>query len=110
MATEKWGTPGAWIDTHTTANLNSIANGNSIAGTAIDNSTLLDVFIDVSLALASLTAAVPAFVGCYIYPRAKDGSTYGDGRFGTSAAGAPPAQYWVGNFGFATGASTKFGT
>jgi hypothetical protein len=110
VATERWGTPGAWTDTHTGTTLNSLANGNALAGLAIDNSTLLDVFCDVSLQLASLTAATPNYVGLYLYPRAKDGTTYGDNRFGSAAAGPPPSQYWVGNFGFATGASVKYGT
>ena len=94
MATEKWiaGTLAAtYIDAFTTASLNSIASGNAIAGTAIDNSSIGDMFADISFNLASLACVAPNFIGFYLYPINKDVSTYGDGRFTASAAGPPPA-------------------
>jgi hypothetical protein len=97
MATEKWiagsGAGLTWTSLDTTT-LNSIANGNAIlSGTQIDNSTALDIFADVELVLASLAAVAPNYVGVYFYPLNSDGTTYGDGRFGSSAAGPPPGQY-----------------
>jgi hypothetical protein len=58
-----------------------------LSGTAITNGTALDVFADVGLVLASAAFVAPNFIGVYLYPLGDDGSTYGDGRFGTAAAG-----------------------
>lgn len=106
MATEKWiagsGVGLTWTDCFSTATLNSIASGNAIlSDLQIDNSTALDMFCDVSGAFASITTVAPAYIGLYFYPLNKDGTTYGDGRFGSSAAGPPPGNYLVGAFGFA---------
>src|SRR5579872_5459863 len=101
MATEKWiagsGQGLTWGDAFSTATLNSIASGNAIlSDLQIDNSTALDLFGDVSIALASAAFAAPNYVGVYLYPLNKDGTTYGDGRFGSSAAGPPASCYFVG--------------
>jgi hypothetical protein len=114
MATEKWiagsGQGLTWGDAFSTATLNSIVNGNAIlSDLSITNGTALDVFADVSIALGSITAAAPNYIGMYLYPLNKDASTYGDSRFGTSAAGPPPGNYWVGNMGFPTGAAAITG-
>jgi hypothetical protein len=115
MATEKWiaGTTGSgltWASLDTTT-LNSIASGNAIlSGTQIDNSTNLDVFADVEVVLASLAVVAPNNVGVYLYPLNSDASTYGDGRFGTSAAGPPPAQYMVGTIGLVVATQAQQGT
>src|ERR1700747_3638479 len=103
MATEKWvagsGQGLTWGSLDTTT-LNSIASGNAIlSGTQIDNSSAFDIFCDVEVVLASLAAVAPNFVGVYFYPLNSDGSTYGDGRFATSAAGPPPASHYVGGHG-----------
>ncbi len=100
MAVEKWiagsGVGFTWTTLMSTE-LNSIASGNAIlGGTAVTNQTALDIFCDFSLVLASLAAVAPNFVGIYLYPLNDDGSTYGDGSFGTSAAGPPPSNYSVG--------------
>jgi hypothetical protein len=103
MATEKWvagsGVGLTWTDAFSTATLNSIASGNAIlSDVAIANGgTTLDMFADLSVALASAAFAAPNFLGIYLYPLNKDGSTYGDGRFGTSAAGPPGGIYTVGS-------------
>lgn len=96
MAVEKWATNPGWTSNMTTE-LNSLASGNAIAsGAAIDNSSLLDLFMDVSIALGSFTPVAPNFLGIYVYPLNQDGSTYGDGRFGSAAAGPPGANYYGG--------------
>jgi hypothetical protein len=98
MATEKWVIGTNWTDAFSTATLNSIANGNAIlSDLAIANGTALDLFLDLSIALASAAFVAPNYIGAYLYPLNKDGSTYGDGRFGSSAAGPPPSQYFVGS-------------
>lgn len=114
MATEKWvagsGVGLTWTDAFSAATLNGIVNGNAIlSDVAISNGTALDVFADVSVNLASITVAAPAFVGIYLMPLNKDGSTYGDGRFGSSAAGPPPSSNWVGNIIVPTGAAANEG-
>ena len=45
-----------------------------------------------------------------LYPFNQDGSTYGDGRFGSSAAGPPASPYWVGNIVVPTGTAANEGT
>lgn len=102
MATEKWiagsGAGLTWADAFSTATLNSIANGNAILSDVnIPNGTALDLYADLSFELASAAFTAPGFIGVYLYPLNKDGSSYGDGRFGTSAAGPPSVNYWVGN-------------
>ena len=113
MAVEKW-TAGAgqglsWGTLDTTA-LNSLTSGNALlSGTAITNGTALDVFADVSLVLASAAFVAPNFVGIYLYPLGDDGSTYGDGRFGSSAAGPPPSNYYVGSVGLVAATQAQTG-
>lgn len=115
MAVEKWiagsGQGLTWGDAFSTATLNSIANGNAIlSDISITNGTALDIFADVSIALASAAFATPNYIAIYLYPLNKDGSTYGDGRFGTSAAGPPPAQYYVGSIPLVGATQAQEGT
>ncbi len=90
--TEKWiagsGAGLTWTTAVTSSVLNSIVSGNAIiSDVAIDNSSALDIFCDATIVLASLTSGAGApYVGIYVYPLNGDGSTYGDGRFGSSAA------------------------
>jgi hypothetical protein len=114
MSVEKWiagsGVGLTWTSLMTTE-LNSIASGNAIlGGTAVTNGTALDIFCDFDLVLASLAAVVPNFVGIYLYPLNADGSTYGDSRFGSSAAGPPPSNYSVGSIGIVAATQAQTGT
>lgn len=109
MATENWTTPSSWTDAFgTEVTTTAITNGNAIlSSVSITNGTGLNVFADLSyVAGSTITSAAPNFIGIYLYPLNQDGSTYGDGRFGSAAAGPPAAAYWVGNFDFAAAAST----
>lgn len=114
MATQKWiGGSGQGLtfgDAFSTATLNSIASGNSIlSDLQIDNTTALDVYCDVSINLASAVfVGAGACVGISLYPLNKDASTYGDGRFGTSAAG--PAPYLVGTIPLVAATQAQEGT
>jgi hypothetical protein len=115
MATEKWiagsGVGLTWTNAYTGTTLNSIASGNAIlSDVQIDNSTALDVFADLSIALASAAFTASPFVGVYLYPLNKDGTTYGDGRFGTSAAGPPGASYYVGRIPLVAATQAQNGT
>ena len=110
MATEKWiggsGQGLTWGNAFSTATLSAIASGNAIlSDVAISNGTPLDIFADLSLNLAAITTVAPNFVGVYVYPL-NDASVYGDGRFGSSAAGPPPNNYSVGNIGLYVATST----
>lgn len=101
MATEKWvggsGVGFTWTDATTAASLDSLASGSSVLCTvAIANQSALDLFCDVSIALGSAAFVAPNFVGVYLFPLNKDGSTYGDGRFATAAAGVPGGNYAAG--------------
>lgn len=101
MAVQRWigGTVGlTYASAGFSTELNSLANGNAvIAATQIDNSANLDVFADVSISLGSVTTGSGTpFIGLYLYPLNQDGSTYGDGNFGSAAAGPPPSAYYAG--------------
>jgi hypothetical protein len=114
MATEKWiagsGQGLTWGNAFTGSTLNSIANGNAIiSDLQIDNSSAFDIFADVSFIGASITTAAPNYIGIYFYPLLDDGSTYGDGRFGSSAAGPPPSNYFVGSMIFPVGTQAPTG-
>ena len=115
MATEKWiggsGQGLTWGNAFTGSTLNSIASGNAIiSDLQIDNSSALDVYSDFSMNLASLAVVAPNYIGVYLYPLNADGTTYGDGRFGSSASGPPASSYWVGNIIIPTGTAANEGT
>jgi hypothetical protein len=114
VAVEKWiggsGVGLTWTNAFTGSTLNSIASGNAIlSDLQIDNSSALDIFADVSIALASAFFVSPNFIGVYLYPLNQDGTTYGDGRFGASAAGPPASTYWVGNIVIVAATSVQEG-
>lgn len=114
MATEKWiagsGVGFTWTTLMSTE-LNSIASGNAIlGGTAVTNQTALDIFCDFSLVLASAVFVAPNFIGLYLYPLNDDASSYGDSRFGSSAAGPPPSNYAVGSIGIVAATQAQTGT
>src|SRR5438552_11878804 len=100
MATEKWiagsGQGLTFGNAFTSSTLNSIANGNAIiSDLQIDNSSVLDLFADVSFIGGSVTTTGSPFIQIGIYPLLDDNATYGDGRFGSSAAGPFPSNYAV---------------
>lgn len=78
--------------------INSVVSGNAVlSSVAISNGTALDIFADVSISLGSVTPGAGApYIGVYLVALNEDGTSYGDGRFGTSAAGPPASQYFVG--------------
>src|SRR3974390_2294972 len=115
MAIEKWigGSVGlTWANAYTAAStFDTLANGNAVnSDLQLDNSTNLDMFCDVSIALGSVAVVAPNYVGLYLYPLNADGTSYGDGRFASSAAGPPASPYGVGNFVVPTGTSANEGT
>lgn len=114
MATEKWtggsGVGFTWTSLMTTE-LNSLASTNALlGGTAVSNQTALDIFCDFSIVLGSAAFVAPNFIGVFLYPLNDDGSTYGDGRFGTAAAGPPPLNYGVGSIGLVAATQAQTGT
>jgi hypothetical protein len=101
MATQKYvaGTIGlTWATAGFSTELNSLASGNAVmAASALDNSSNLDLFFDLSISLGSVTSGANApYIGIYLYPLNQDGTSYGDGKFGSAAAGPPAATYFVG--------------
>ncbi len=70
-----------------------------LSSVAIDNTTAGDTHMDVSLAISSFTSGATPSLGLYWYTLNQDGSTYGDGRFGSAAAGPPPGSYLLGQCG-----------
>jgi len=97
MATQKYVLGTNWTAAFG-SEVNSIVTGNAILSSlAITNGTALDMFCDVSISLGSITPVAPNFIGIYMHPLNQDGTTYGDGRFASSAAGPPGATYYKGN-------------
>lgn len=93
---QKW-TPGfysPWTSVCSTE-MNTLPNGDAIlCSTQIANQTNNDLYAHFSIAFGSVTTFAGApNVQVFIYPLNQDGSTYGDGSFGSAAAGPPPAQY-----------------
>jgi len=78
--------------------INSLANNYAVqSSVVISNGTALDTYMDVSISIGSITTIAGApYLGLYIYPLNQDGSTYGDGRFSSAAAGPPLTIYYVG--------------
>jgi len=95
-----------------TTELNSLASGNAIQGsTSIANATNLDLAAEFSFTTGgSITPTGSPFVALYLYPLNGDGTTYGDGRFASAAAGPPPSNYYRGFCGMGTSAGTQVGT
>lgn len=113
MATEKWLAGSlvglTWANAFTTQPV-SIVNGNAIqSDLTIDNSTALDIFADFSMAIGSVAVVAPNYIGVYLSPLNQDGTTFGDGRFASSAAGPPASSYWVGNIIVPTGTAANTG-
>ena len=95
-----------------TSELNTLATGNAIQGTTvIDNGTNDDLMAEFSfVGGGSITPTGSPFFGLYIYPKNGDGSTFGDGRFGSAAAGPPSSNYYKGYCGLPAAAGTQVGT
>ncbi len=99
MSTEKWvaGATAGWVNAYTAAStFDSIVSGNAILSDLAITNSALDEFADFYISLGSAAFVAPNFVGVYIYPLDADASTYGDGRFGSSAAGPPASDYFAG--------------
>jgi hypothetical protein len=107
--TQKWIAGVAWTSVFGTE-VNSVVNSNAILSSTVMTNTPEDMFCDVSISLGSITPTGAPYIGIYIYPLNQDGTTYGDGRFGSSAAGPPPSSYFVGNIGINPAAAVVTGT
>lgn len=79
----------------TAADFNSLANGSFVlASTAIDNSTNLDLWGELSgQAEVGGTTTATSYFGLWLLPRNRDGSTYGDGT--ANGANLPSSVFWV---------------
>lgn len=95
-----------------TTELNSLANGNAVLGsTSIANATNLDLEIEFSWTSGgSIVTTGSPFVAVYLYPLNGDGTSYGDGRFGSAAAGPPPSNYYAGYCGIPAATGIMAGT
>lgn len=76
-----------------TSELDTLASNSAIVCTTnspVTNGTALDLYANFSIAFASLTSGTGSpSVTISIYPLNEDASTYGDGLFGSAAAGPP---------------------
>jgi hypothetical protein len=111
MATEKWvaGGQAAFAAAFGTE-LQSVVNGNAVlSGVQIDNTANLDMFAEVDFRCGSVTTTGNPFLALYGYPLLDDNATFGDGRFASSAAGPPPASYFLGMLGLPVGTQALSG-
>lgn len=109
--TEKWvaGATAGWAAAFG-SEVNNLPDGDSVlSSVAISNGGNYDMFCDVSFVLASINPTGVPYLGLYLIPLLGDGSTYGDGRFGSQAAGQPPQNNFIGFAGITTGAGVKSG-
>lgn len=84
-----------------TTELNSLADATfSALGSAIVNSSNLNLYADFSIVLASLNPTGSPFLEIHLAELGGDGSNYDDLSNGT----------WVGNIVVTTGSSAKYGT
>ena len=67
MATAKWSTPGAESSELSGTALNSLASGSSSTAIAYDNSTNLDLYGRLRIALGSITPTVGAYISIAVY-------------------------------------------
>jgi hypothetical protein len=77
------------LTAYLSTDLNSLANGARFLGAAIDNSSGLDMYMDLELLIAEQAGArsAGAYVGVYLIPSLYGGTNYGYG----DASTAPPA-------------------
>lgn len=108
MGVQTWKAGVAWT-TVGGSELNSIANGNAILSSTALTNTPEDTFCDVSISLGSITPTGAPYLGVYIHPLNQDASTYGDGRFGSSAAGPPGNTYFAANISLVAAAQVQTG-
>ena len=108
------GATSTWSSLMTTelGNGSGLVSGNAVqGGTAIDNGTNNDLMAEFSfVGGGSITPTGSPFFALYIYPKNGDNSTFGDGRFGSSATGIPPSNYYKGFCGLPAAAGTQTGT
>lgn len=93
MATETWATASSWADAFTASTLDSLGIAYSVLSDLALTNTDGNMFADVSFALGSAAFVAPNQIGIAVYCLNKDGSSYGDGRFGSAAAGQPYSNY-----------------
>jgi hypothetical protein len=77
------------LTAYLSSDLNSLANDARLLGAAIDNSSGLDMYMDLELYVAEQGGArsAGAYVGVYLIPSIDGGTNYGYG----DASNAPPA-------------------
>lgn len=90
----------------TASDFNSLASGSCVvAASAINNSTPLDVLIDVSFSLeVGGTTTALSVLYCYLLPLNRDGSTYGDGV--ATGSTLPSIGYQRGQIGVKSGVTS----
>jgi hypothetical protein len=78
----------------TGTDFNSLADGSvAVATSSIDNSTNLDLLLEVSFSLVvGGTTTANSYLGLYLLPLNQDGSTYGDSI--TTGSTLPVPSYW----------------
>ena len=117
MAVEQWvagATAGTWTTAFASGDINSLPNSDAVMSSngAIANSTNLDEFCILSVALGSIAVTTPNYIGVFVYPLNEDGTTYGDNLLtaGTPSSSQPSANYWKANIGVQTGTATVKGS
>lgn len=99
--------------------VNSLANLSSVRSSiTVANGSPLDMFMDISVNLGSAAFTNGAgqkqqqvpLIAFYLYPLNQDGSTYGDGQFGSQTAAQPPGRYYSGAINLVIATQAQVGT
>lgn len=88
----------AWTS-YLTTGLNSLGNGSSVLGAAIDNTSNLNLLLDISVILGSINPSGTPYLELRIEELLGDGSTYSD----------DVGSNWSGRIELTTGSSAKNG-
>jgi hypothetical protein len=79
MATSTWSTPSTLVEAIATASLNSLANTSAVTGSAIDNSSSKNLFMQIELYLASVDLSAQTNPGVDVYLLTSlDGTNFDD--------------------------------
>src|SRR4051812_45508213 len=111
MATFNWaasGSQGAWTDAIAASGFNALANNSMALGSAIDNTTTVAEWMEVSFIAASVAMTAGAHIAIYVLPLLNDGTSYPT----NSAAGTslPSIVYCRGVIGMPTATAIPAGS
>jgi hypothetical protein len=106
MATAKWLARSSWANAFQPQDFNALANGAGIlsTATAIDNTTNLHFYADLSFRMvtSTMTPTAGGHLAFYLLPLLDDGTTYPDSANTATAGDQPAITYYAGSMALRT--------